>query len=422
MYTLKILNNGIRLLLAPQEGTEAVTIFVLVKIGSRYESQNLNGVSHFIEHLLFKGTKKRPTSLDITKELDGVGADFNAFTAKDHTGYYVRANHEKIELALEVVSDMLHNSLFSPKEIQKERGVIMEEINLYEDNPLLMIDNVFEEAVFKGSALARSIAGAKENIKNISREEIIRYFKANYASGNVLVAVGGKFNQKKILALAEKLFCSLRKKTSQAVFKKFSSRQNKPQLNLKAKETEQAHLALGFPAYNLTDPRLYPLSLLSVILGGNMSSRLFLEIREKLGLAYYIRTEIGAFEDTGAFSVAAGLDKSKIELAILTIIKEFKKVVSQKVSAEELLRAKEFIKGKLILRLEDSAQRTLWLAIQILLKGKIETLEEQIQKVEAVTAQQIQSIARDIIQTKKINLALIGPVKDKNQLFKIINH
>lgn len=422
MYTLETLHNKTKLLLAPLEGTETVTVLVLVKIGSRYEPAKLNGISHFIEHLLFKGTKKRPTSLDITKELDGVGATFNAFTGKDHTGYYVKVNHEKLELALDVVSDMLYNSVFAKEEIERERGVIVEEINMYEDNPLLMIDNVFEEAIFQGSSLAKLISGSKESIKRIFRNDIIDYFKANYAADNVTVAVGGKFNQAKTKKLVNRYFNQPAKKAKKSSFKKFSSNQKNPRVNLKTKSTEQIHLALGFLAYKITDPKNYPLLLLSIILGGNMSSRLFIEIRDKLGLAYYIRIDLSPYQDTGALAVYAGLDKSKLELALKTILRELNRAVRQKVSSEELVRAKEYIRGKLILSLEDSANRVQWLATQQLLKNRIETVEQQLKKIERVTVSQVQQVAKEIIKSSKINLGIIGPYKDKKKFLNIINH
>jgi len=420
MYSLEILHNKTKLLLAPLKDTEAVTVLVLVKVGSRYEAARINGISHFVEHLLFKGTKKRPTSLDITKELDGVGADYNAFTAKDHTGYYIKAGHENLELALDVVSDMLYNSVFAKEEIAKERGVIIEEINMYEDNPMMLIDYVFEESVFKGSSLAREISGPKQNIKKISRKDILDFFNGNYVNDNVLVAVGGKFNQNIVKKLVIKYFNKPAQKVSKVSFKNFCSGQTNPRINLKTKKTEQVHLALGYPAYKLTDPKIYPLSLLSVILGGNMSSRLFLEIREKLGLAYYIRSIVDAYQDTGSLAIYAGLDKSKIDLAIKTIQNELGKMVAQKVSSEELIRAKEFIKGKMILRLEDSAQRVQWLAIQQLLKNKVVTMDEQVKKIQKVTATQIQQAAKEIIKKQKLNLGIIGPFKQKEKFLKIL--
>ncbi|MBT3690054.1 insulinase family protein [bacterium] len=420
MYKIETLNNGIKLLTAPLKDTKSVTVLVLVKVGSRNEEKDINGISHFIEHLLFKGTKKRPTSLDITKELDGVGADYNAFTGKDQTGYYVKVAADKIELAFDIVSDMLLNSSFKSKEIDKERGVIIEEINMYDDNPLLSIDNLFEKIVFKGHSLERDIAGPKKNIRKITRKEILNYYNKYYISSNVVVGVGGKFNKQRVNKLTNKYFKEFKKKKNNLKIDKFVSKQNKLRVNLKYKNTEQVQVALGFPAYKINDPKTYPLLLLSMILGGNMSSRLFMEIREKRGLAYSIRTALEAHEDIGAFVVFAGLDKSKIELALTTINNELKKVVDSKVTSDELTRAKDFIRGKLILKLEDSSNLIQYLATQRLFKNKVDTLEEQLKKIDKVTINQIQGVAKEIINLNKLNLSVIGPFKDKNIFFKYL--
>jgi len=421
MYKLEILHNKTRLLLAPLKGTATVTVLVLVKVGSRYEPAQLNGISHFIEHLLFKGTKKRPTSLDITKELDGVGADFNAFTGKDHTGYYIKTNQENLELALDVVSDMLFSSVFSETEIKKEVGVIIEEINMYEDNPVMMVDHVFDEAVFQGSSLANYIAGPKKNIRSITRHDILNFFEANYSNDNVIVAIGGSFQETETIRLVNKYFKKREPHFDKSQYLPYQSSQESPRVKLITKATEQVHLALGYPAYNITDPRYYPLTLLAIILGGNMSSRLFLEIREKLGLAYYIHSAVSVYEDTGSLAIYAGLEKSNIHLAIKIIIKELEQLVSRKAGPEEIKRAKEFIKGKLILKLEDGAQLVQWLATQLLLKNKVETLGEQIKKIERVTAAEIQQAASDVIRHSRLNLGMIGPYDDTNKILNILH-
>ncbi|MBU1036448.1 insulinase family protein [Patescibacteria group bacterium] len=419
-YYLDQLSNKTKVLLAPLKETEAVTVLVLVKVGSRYESANLGGISHFIEHLLFKGTKKRPTSLDISKELDGVGADYNAFTGKDHTGYYIKVNHDKLELAMDIVSDMLFNSVFSKEEIDKERGVIIEEINMYDDNPMILIGSLLEECIFYKHPLGRDVSGSKENIQKISRSQIVKYFNNNYIGNNIIVGVAGKFNKQKAKNLINKYFNRQIFKSSTSSFKTFASQQKKPRIVLKTKETEQVHIALGYPAYKIDDPRIYSLSLLATILGGNMSSRLFLEIREKLGLAYFIKMGISSYQDCGVLAVYAGLDKAKIKLALKTIIKELKKTVNSKVTKEELSRAKEYIKGKLILRLEDSTQLIEWLAGQKLLKGKIDDLDEQIKKLEKVSLDQVQRTAKEVIKSNKVNLGIIGPYTKQKSFLNIL--
>ena len=419
MYKLETLANKTKILLAPQKATDAVTILALVKVGSRHEAAPVNGISHFIEHLLFKGTTSRPTSLDISKELDGVGADFNAFTGKDHTGYYVKVSHDKLALALNIVSDMLFNSLFDQQEIAKERGVIIEEINMYDDNPLISIGNLFEEVIFKGSSLGNDIAGPKKNIREISRRQITDYFWNHYRSDNILVGVGGNFDLASARRLIKKYFSAPGGNVKKSRFKKFAAAQTKLRIKVKYKATEQVQVALGFPAYRAGDPRNYGLTLLSVILGGNMSSRLFIEIREKLGLAYHIRSGIITYEDTGALEVFAGLDKAKVALALKTIRRELESFAQGQITDDELRRAKEFVKGKLTLSLEDSAAHIQWLAEQQLLQGRIETLAFKLKKIDQVSVKQIKKVALEVIKKNKYNVAVIGPYRSASSFLNI---
>ncbi len=421
MYKLETLNNGIKLLTAPLKDDKSVTVLVLVKVGSRNETSEINGISHFIEHLLFKGTTKRPTSLDITKELDGVGAEYNAFTGKDQTGYYVKVSFDKLELAFDIVSDMLLNSLFKRSEFERERGVIIEEINMYNDNPLLSIDILLEQSVFRGHPLEKDIAGPKSNIRSMTRKNILNYFHKYYIPKNIIIGVGGQLDQKQAKRLANKYFKKFKKRKNNLKINKHTVKQNHLRVSLKYKKTEQVQLAMGFEGFKVNDPRNYPLLVLSTILGGNMSSRLFIEIRERRGLAYSVRTDLSAYEDTGAFVVYAGLDKKKIELAIKTIYKELNKVTLKYVTSEELKRAKDYIKGKLILRLEDNASLIQYLATQRLFKPKVDTLDEQLKKIDRVTAAQIHKVAMEIIRLNKLNLSIIGPFKDKNIFFKYFN-
>ncbi len=420
MYKIKTLKNGLRLILSPLKETKAVTVLVLVGVGSRYEQKNINGVSHFIEHMMFKGTKKRPTSLDISKELDGVGANFNAFTSKDHTGYYIKIASDKIELAFDLLSDMIFNSKFELEELNKERGVIVEEINMYEDNPLFYISHLFEETVFGNHPLGWQISGPKQVIKKVTRKQILDYKDSFYQPKNMLVTVAGKFEQNKVNNLANKYFISQIKSKQTKTPKKIKIEQKKPQLNLKYKETQQVHLSLGFPAYSYFNKNYYALSLLTIILGGNMSSRLFTEIREKRGLAYYIKADISSYQDTGIFTVQAGLDKQRIDSAIEVILSELKKVRTNGVTSKELKAAKEYLKGKIILELEDSENIADWYSKQELLLHKILTPEQRLKKVFAVNLSNIKRAAADVIKENKLNMAIIGPYKDKKKFQKLL--
>jgi len=420
MYQRTKLKNGLTLITASLKETKAVTVLVLLPVGSRYEAKNINGVSHFIEHLIFKGTKKRPTSLDITKELDSVGAEFNAFTGKDHTGYYIKAAAENIELAFDILSDILFNSVFDPEEIAKERGVIVEEINMYHDNPLIYLPALFEQTVFGDSPLGRLISGPKKVIKSISRQQILNYKNKFYRPHQMTVTVAGSFNKAQVNSLAKKYFSSNQSGQDKSAFSKIKVRQTKPQINLMFKKTEQVQLGLGFQAYSILDQRIYPLYLLSVILGGNMSSRLFTTVREKYGLAYYIKTDIGSYQDTGSFLIQTGLDKNRVKQALSLILAELKKVKEVGVTAKELKSAKEFLKGKLVLELEDSESVADWYGKQELLLNKISTPEERLKKIFKVNQNQIKKIAQDLIQKQKLNLAIIGPFAKKEEFNKLL--
>lgn len=420
MFSKVKLSNGLKLVMAPLKETKAVTVLVLVGVGSRHETKNINGVSHFVEHLLFKGTKKRPTSLDITKELDSIGAEYNAFTSKDHTGYYIKATAEKIELAFDILSDMIFNATFNPIEIDKERGVILEEINMYNDNPLMNLSSLFEETIFGDHPLGWNIAGPKSVIKKISTNDIVKYKKKFYQPNNMIVSVSGNFKEAKVKALAKKYFGEKNQNNIKKTFSKLKLSQSKPTLNLEFKDTKQVQMGLGFPAFSIKDPKVYPMYLLAVILGGNMSSRLFSVVREKHGLAYYVRTDISPYQDTGSFMVQAGLDKSRINKAIALILSELKRIKDDGITDKELQDAQEYLKGKIVLELEDSEHLADWYGKQELIFGKISKPEDRIKKIAAVTRKEVESVAKEIFDDKKINLALIGPFKDKKQFAKLL--
>lgn len=415
------LSNGTRVLFAPLKETKAVTVLILFPVGSRHESPAINGSSHFLEHLFFKGTTKRPSSLEVTKELDGVGAEYNAFTGKDHTGYYVKVSADKLELALDILSDMLHDSLFDPKEIDRERGVIVEEINMYDDNPMMLLDDVFEQLIFNGSSLGMMIAGPREVIRTVSRAQLMAYKAKHYTPHNLLLTVAGKFDQQKAQTLVKKYFGVAKGPKRNSRFVPFRSTQTRPAVKVKHHASEQIQMGLGFPAFKYGDPRLPALSVLSILLGGNMSSRLFIRIREKLGLCYFIRAERGVFTDTGYFMVRAGLDKSRITEAIEKIWEELKLVTVTPVTEEELKRAKEYLRGKMLLGLEDSEEIADWVAKQELMQGTIETPEQKIAKIMKVTAADIQAVAKEVIVKKRLNLALIGPYESDTDFRKLVD-
>ncbi|MDD3284296.1 MAG: pitrilysin family protein [Patescibacteria group bacterium] len=398
--------------------TQAVTVLVLVKTGSRYENDKNRGVAHFIEHLLFKGTKKRPNSLSITKELDGIGAEYNAFTTKDKTGYYIKASKENLELALDILSDMLFHSKFDLKEINRERGVVLEEFNMYFDNPIMFLDDLLEASIFDKHSLGKLTLGEKEIIKNIKRDEILKFYKKYYKPENMIIGVAGNFSDdiEKIVKKYFKITNFGTKKT----FDLFKSSQEELRLSCMNKDTDQIHVAIGFLSVSCFDKDFYSLKLLSIILGANMSSRLFVRMREQLGLCYYIRSNSDNYEDTGAFSITAGLDKNKIESAISNIFLEIEKIKAKKVSQEELKRAKEFLKGKLVLKMEDSENVVDWHCERLLFYNKDMSVEDMISNFNKISSDDILKIANKIFKKSKINIAIIGSEDIKHKISNII--
>ena len=415
-----ILKNGTRVILSPQKETKAVTVLVLFGVGSRYETDDIAGISHFLEHMMFKGTARRPNMLALSKELDQVGAQFNAFTSKDHTGYWIKVNSEHLALALDMLSDMLQNSKFEAEELKREKGTIIEEINMYEDTPTRRVESLLEEIVFKGNTLGRDIAGSKKTVQNTTREKMLQYLQKHYTPKNCVISLAGNIKNKSAREMIEKYFGISDRINQKNQFKKFIPFQKKPQLKLHYKKTEQVHLSLGFIGPKLTAKDLMATQLLSVILGGSMSSRLFINIRERQGLCYYIRAVHEGAQDTGIFSVAAGLDKNRIYEAINLILEELRKVKKHGITKEELIKAQEFLKGHLILEMEDCSSVADWYGRQELLVGKIKTPEQKIAEIMKVTKKQIDASARNIFQTQKMNLALIGPYKNEKEFKKFL--
>ncbi len=419
MYQRTVLKNGTRLILVPDDHTSSATLFVLFRVGSRYESQKINGVSHFIEHMMFKGTKRRPRTVDISRELDAVGAEFNAFTGKDVTGYYVKIESKHFDLALDILNDMIHNSKFEERELQQERKVIMEEIHMYADNPMMHIEDMIEGEIFRGASLGMNIAGDEKSMHSITRQSMLAYRDAYYTPSRTVVIAAGNFGDNAFAQIG-KMFGSGRPKKSGRDFAVYRKKQTTPRVALEFKETEQAQLALGFPAFSYDDKRLSALSVLGNILGGTMSSRLFITVRERKGLAYFVRAGVDVYEDTGSFVVRAGLTKSRIIEAIKTICDELSRVKKNGVSASELKRAKDNIGGRLALELEDSSDLASFYGKQELYQGKIKSPAEKLALINAVTAAEVKAVAREIIRNEAASLAVIGPFKDEKKLLQAV--
>ena len=418
-YKKTNLPNGLRIITVPMKETQTATVFIMVGVGSRYEKDKEAGLSHFIEHMFFKGTEKRPTALSISEELDSVGGEYNAYTSKDSTGYYVKVDARHLELALDVVSDMYLHSKIDAVEIEKEKGTIIQELNMYEDTPVRNAGDVFEELIYSGNSLGREIIGDKKTIQDFQRKDFLNYITRFYTAGDTVICVAGKFNEKKIKTQIQKYFSKM-PKGKKPSFEVFKEKQKKPELKIKFKKTDQTHLVLGVRSYDENHRDRFALSLLSVILGGNMSSRLFIEVREKRGLAYYVRSGVEAFKDCGYFSTSAGVEHKNIEKAIEIILEEYKKISENLVSERELQKAKDFIKGKSSMGLEASDEVAMFFIGQELRKKKIMKIEEIFAHIDKVKTSDVLRVARDIFQNKKLNLAIIGPHNNNAKIKKIL--
>jgi predicted Zn-dependent peptidase len=412
-----VLKNGLRVITIPMKETQTATVMVMVGVGSRFESKEEAGLSHFIEHMLFKGTKKRPTTLQISEELESVGGEFNAFTSKDKTMYYAKTDAKHIGTALDVIADMYLNSKIDKKEIEREKGTIIQEINMYEDTPMRNVEDVFEGILYPNSSLGRDIAGSKKTVGSFERSVFINYMKKFYVSNDTVIAVAGKFDEKKMLTDIKKYFSKMTKRKKSKI-SSVKERQDKPKIKIKFKKTDQTHLVLGVRTFKRSHQDRYPLLLLSIILGGGMSSRLFIEVRERRGLAYYIKTGGEAYEDVGYLSTNAGVEHKNLEKTIKIILAEYKKIARKKVSEKELQKAKDMVKGAIAMGMESSDEVAMFFANQEVSEGKIITLQEKFALIDKVTPNDILRVAKNIFKENKINLAVIGPHKNINRLQK----
>ncbi len=421
-YNKKTLPNGLRVITVPMPSFESATALVMVGAGSRYENKKNNGISHFLEHMAFKGTRTRPTFMDIAGLIDGIGGEFNAFTNKEYTGYYIKAAKNNIEICLDLLSDMIQNSLLDPGEIEKEKGVIIEEINMYEDTPMRKIGDIYERLLYGDTPLGWDIAGEKEIIRSITREDFMSYLQKYYSPSNMTVVLAGGVEVKKSEELVHKYFSNMRPfKTGK--FLKIKEAQKKPQMLLRNKKTEQAHLALGFRTVPIDSPEKYPLWVLANILGGGMSSRLFSEVREKRGLAYYVRANSEQYIDAGTLTVNSGVDPKRAHEAVEVIISELKDLRDGKkpITKDELKKAKENIKGHVVLELEDSRSASIFYSTQDILEESILNPDEVLKKIDKVTEAEVMKVAKKYITEKTLNLALIGDFTSKVKFEKLLS-
>lgn len=419
MYKKTQLKNGLTVLEVPIPGAKSVLVDVFVKVGSRHEQKRVNGISHFLEHLFFKGSKRFPTAQDLSHALDAIGAEYNANTGKEHTQYYIKAAKKHFKFIFETLTDVLQNPMLAADEIEREKGVIIEEINMYEDTPMRHVEDVLEEVVWPGQPLGRNIAGTKEVIRRIRRDDIMDYVKKHYCPRNMIIAVVGNYSRAtlgKLLKLHwEGLPSGTKAKHSPA-----TKKQESPVVKIEKKNTEQYHLALGFRAYDHNHPDYIPQIVVASILGGGMSSRLFTEVRERRGLAYYVRSQAVNYRDTGVFVIQAGLRREALREATSVIAEELKKIKNEKVAERELGKVKEYLKGTLTLSLEDSENLLSWYLEQVAFRKRILEPEKAFAAIDRVTAADVGRVAGDIFTSKNANLAVVGPGQKQGGLAKLL--
>ncbi|MDP2708993.1 MAG: pitrilysin family protein [bacterium] len=426
MFKTTKLNSGLEIISAPIKGTKTVTVLFMAATGSRFEDKKISGISHFLEHLFFKGTAKRPNTLIISSELDKAGGEYNAFTGKEYTGYYIKVAAGQLALALDVLSDMLLNSKFAAEEIEREKGVVVEELNMYLDNPLYYIEDLFEQCLYGDTPAGRDTIGGKQSIMGFSREKIIDYFSSQYSAPRAVICLAGRVN-----AASARLTKNYFKEFNEKKYRdkpKTDDRQAGPNVNLHFKKTDQAHLSLGARAYPYGHPDQAAAKLVSLILGGSMSSRLFTELRERNGLAYYVRTQDEAYTDSGYLTTQAGVPIDKLERAVKIILSQYKKITAEPVSAAELSKVKQCLIGRTTLQLESSDSVASWYARQaILLKEQsgrtaqeILTPEQYFARINQVKAEDIRRVAKKIFVSHKLNLAVIGPYQKRGELEQML--
>ncbi|KKU26990.1 MAG: Peptidase M16 domain protein [Candidatus Magasanikbacteria bacterium GW2011_GWA2_46_17] len=418
-FTKKVLKNGVRFITIPMPASPTVTFMVLVEAGSKYETKKLSGVSHFLEHFVFKGTAKRPKPADLSRELDALGAQYNAFTGQEYTGYYAKAHKDKTEKILDIVADMYLNPTLPSGELEKERGVIIQEINMYEDEPMRHVQDLFMELLYGEQPAGWNIAGTKESVSGLTQKDLAEYRKTHYVGQATTVVVSGAFNMKAMEKRISTLFGKM-SDAEKAGKPPVTESQKAPAILVRYKETDQTHLVLGVRAFGTFDKRARILRVLGTILGGGMSSRLFTKLRDELGLCYYVSASPDLYTDHGVFQVAVGADTAKVSAAIKAILVELRRLVDEPVPASELRKAKDFLIGNLYLGLESSDELAQFVGMQEILRKPLKKAEQVVKEIEAVTVTDIQNLARQIFKSENLNFALIGPFKNKQDFEPIL--
>jgi len=418
-FERRTLANGLRVLTAPVPQAQSVSCFVMLAAGSRYETRETSGIAHFAEHMFFKGTEKRPTARDLAGEVDAIGGEFNAFTSKEYTGYYVKCAAEHRDVALDVLVDMLRNSKFDAAEIDREKGVIIEEMNMYYDTPRDFIDGVYEELVYGDHPLGWDIIGRKETVQGATRDTFMGYLGEWYKPSRMVVGVGGRIGDGLVERVGE-LLGGLEDGPTGSPVPALAS-VNGAAVKVHTKASDQAHICLGVRSRPVDDPDRYVLLVLSTVLGGGMSSRLFTEVRERRGLAYYVFATNHSYTDAGSLYAQAGVDIDRIDDAVSTVAAELKKVAAEPVPEDELRKAKNFAKGRFVLQIESPHGLIMFGLRREVLEGAATEPEEVLAGLEAVTAEDVQRVAQELIDDNALRLAVIGPFDDPARFEQLLD-
>jgi predicted Zn-dependent peptidase len=411
-FSQKKLKNGLRVISVPMKDNPTVTVLVLVATGSKYETKKENGISHFLEHMCFKGTEKRPNAHAISAGLDSLGSQYNAFTGQEYTGYYAKSDAKHFKEIFDVVSDVYLHSTFPEKEIEKEKGVIVEEINMYEDMPHRHVHDLFMSLLYGDQPAGWNIAGTRENVRAFTRADFVRYHNAHYVPEATVVIVAGKVSEAEVLTEVEKVF-GPKKKAKKEKKLAVVEKQSKPRILLEYKATDQTHIVLGVRTLDIYDKRNPVLTVLAGVLGGGMSSRLFIKLREEMGSAYYVRAENDAYTDHGVFTISAGVTNGRVTEVMEGILSECKKLTVEEVGPEELSKVKEYLSGTMKLELESSDAWASFYGGQAVLDRPIQSPEEIEKAIRKVTTKEVLAMAKKLFVDTQLNCALIGPFKSE---------
>jgi len=413
MYQRALFNNGIRVVTNEMKGRESLALGIWVTVGGRYEDDKNKGAAHFLEHIVFKGTKNYACQ-EIKEKIEGVGGSLNAFTSEEYTCYFAKIPAKHLESTFDILSDMVLVPLIAKKDVDKERTVILEEIKMYRDLPQYLVGELLDELVWPDIPLGKRLAGTPESVGAMSSLDLKTFHHQYYSASNIVVTASGKISHPSFVALVKKRFAQSGRNRPSS-FVKFQDTQQKPRVKFFRKEIEQMHLALGSIGLDSSHPDRYALTLFNIILGANMSSRLFSEVREKRGLAYAISSGVKYLKDTGLFTVRAGVDNNKITEALKVILSELDKIKKNGVTKSEFTRAKDYYLGQILLELEDTLEHMFWIGESTVSFDSIRTLQDVLKEVRKLDLADIKRVAAWVLRREKLNVSLVGPLKDQQE-------